>query len=83
MEYHPHLTAIATCRRTASGGKFKGSLAAQLDILGKAGAAGCQLLYIELQSAAKCKPEQVEASAYPVRPDPFPIMTSGPPRIWT
>src|SRR4029077_3859884 len=31
MEYHPHLTAIATCRRTTSGGKFKGSLAAQLD----------------------------------------------------
>src|SRR6185312_13462928 len=60
MEYHPHVTAIATCRRTASGGKFKGSLAAQLDILGKAGASGCQLLDIELQSAAKCKPEQVK-----------------------
>jgi 3-dehydroquinate dehydratase/shikimate dehydrogenase len=60
MEYHPHLTAIATCRRTASGGKFKGSLAAQLDILGKASASGCQLLDIELQSAVKCKPEQVQ-----------------------
>ena len=60
MEYHPHVTAIATCRRTASGGKFKGSLAAQLDILGKASASGCQLLDIELQSAAKCKPEQVK-----------------------
>ena len=35
MEYHPHVVAIATCRRTASGGKFKGSLAAQLEILGK------------------------------------------------
>ena len=60
MEYHPHVTAIATCRRTASGGKFKGSLAAQLDILGKASASGCQLLDIELQSAVKCKPEQVQ-----------------------
>jgi 3-dehydroquinate dehydratase / shikimate dehydrogenase len=60
MEYHPHLTAIATCRRTASGGKFKGSLASQLDILGKAGASGCQLLDIELQSAVKCKPEQLQ-----------------------
>ena len=60
IEYHPHVTAIATCRRTASGGKFKGSLAAQLDILGKASASGCQLLDIELQSAAKCKPEQVK-----------------------
>jgi|SRR5438477_1507962 len=60
MEYHPHVVAIGTCRRTASGGRFRGSLAAQLDILGKAGAAGCQLLDIELQGASKCKPEQVQ-----------------------
>jgi 3-dehydroquinate dehydratase/shikimate dehydrogenase len=60
MEYHPHVTAIATCRRVASGGKFKGTLAAQLDILAKASASGCQLLDIELQSAVKCKPEQVQ-----------------------
>jgi 3-dehydroquinate dehydratase/shikimate dehydrogenase len=60
MEYNPHLTAIATCRRVASGGKFQGSLASQLDILGKAGACGCQLVDIELQSASKCKPEQVQ-----------------------
>jgi 3-dehydroquinate dehydratase/shikimate dehydrogenase len=60
MEYHPHLVAIATCRRAVNGGKFGGALAAQLDILGKAGAAGCQLLDIELQSASKCKPEQVQ-----------------------
>src|SRR6202049_1991868 len=51
---------MATCRRAASGGKFQGSLASQLDILGKAGASGCQLLDIELQSASKCKPEQVQ-----------------------
>src|SRR6266702_8478702 len=43
MEYNPHLTAIATCRRAASGGKFQGSLASQLDILCKASASGCQL----------------------------------------
>ena len=59
-EYHPHVTAIATCRRAASGGKFKGSLAAQLDILAKAAAAGCQLVDLELQSAAQCKPEQLQ-----------------------
>src|SRR5579872_5077079 len=35
MEYHPHVTVIATCRRAANGGKFKGSLAAQLDMLSK------------------------------------------------
>src|SRR5450432_2902977 len=60
MEYHPHLTAIATCRRTSSGGKFQGSLASQLDILGKASASGCQLIDIELQSALKYRLEQVQ-----------------------
>jgi 3-dehydroquinate dehydratase / shikimate dehydrogenase len=58
-EYQPHVVAVGTCRRVASGGKFRGSLASQLDILGKAAAAGCQLLDIELQSAVKCKPEQL------------------------
>ena len=36
MEYNPTSVAIATCRRAANGGKFQGSLASQLDILGKA-----------------------------------------------
>jgi 3-dehydroquinate dehydratase / shikimate dehydrogenase len=40
-DFHPHVTVIATCRRTASGGKFQGSIAAQLEILAKAAAAGC------------------------------------------
>src|SRR6476660_8191622 len=60
MEYNPHLVAIATCRRASSGGKFQGSLASQLDILGKASASGCQLVDIELQSALKCRLEQVQ-----------------------
>ncbi len=59
-EYHPHVVVIATCRRVANGGKFKGSLASQLDILAKASASGCQLLDIELQSAMRCKREQLE-----------------------
>lgn len=60
MEYHPHVTVIATCRRSANGGKFKGSLAAQLDMLSKAAAAGCQMVDLEVQSAAKCRPEQLK-----------------------
>ena len=60
FDYHPHAVAIATCRRTANGGKFKGSLASELDILAKAAAAGCQLVDIEIQSAARCKPEQIQ-----------------------
>jgi 3-dehydroquinate dehydratase / shikimate dehydrogenase len=59
-EYHPHVSVVATCRRAPNGGKFKGSLAAQLDILAKAGAAGCQFVDLELQSAAKLKPAQID-----------------------
>ncbi|MFZ0296367.1 MAG: shikimate dehydrogenase [Candidatus Sulfotelmatobacter sp.] len=60
LETHSGITVIATCRRTASGGKFRGSIASQLDILAKAAAAGCQLIDIELQTALKCKPEQLQ-----------------------
>ena len=60
IETHPGTVVLATCRRTASGGKFRGSIASQLDVLGKAAAAGCQLLDVELQTAAKCKPEQLK-----------------------
>jgi 3-dehydroquinate dehydratase/shikimate dehydrogenase len=59
-EYHPQVVAIATCRRKASGGRFRGSRASQLDLLGKAAVAGCHLVDIELQTAAKCKPEQLQ-----------------------
>ncbi len=59
-ESHPGTVVIATCRRAVSGGKFRGSIASQLDVLGKAAAAGCQLLDIEVQTAAKCKPEQLQ-----------------------
>jgi len=43
IENHPGIMVIATCRRAANGGKFRGSIASQLDILSKAAAAGCQL----------------------------------------
>ncbi|HZQ67908.1 MAG TPA: shikimate dehydrogenase [Terriglobales bacterium] len=60
LEYHPYITAIATCRRASSGGKFKGSMAAQMEILSKASAAGCQLLDLEFQTASALKPDQVQ-----------------------
>jgi 3-dehydroquinate dehydratase/shikimate dehydrogenase len=60
LESYPGTVVIATCRRVASGGKFRGSIASQLDILGKAAAAGCQLVDVELQTASKCKPEQLQ-----------------------
>ena len=52
---HQYVTAIATCRRVENGGKFKGSLASQLEVLAKASAAGCQIVDLELESATKAK----------------------------
>jgi 3-dehydroquinate dehydratase/shikimate dehydrogenase len=60
LESHPGTVAIATCRRAANGGKFRGSIASQLDLLGKAAAAGCQIVDVELQTAAKCKAGQLQ-----------------------
>ena len=59
-EYHPEAVCIATCRRVAAGGKFRGSLASQLDVLTKAAAAGCRLADLELQSALQLKAAQLE-----------------------
>src|SRR5271157_1753043 len=59
LETHQYITAIATCRRADNGGKFKGSLAAQLEVLNKAQAAGCPIVDLELQSALKSKPDAI------------------------
>src|SRR5205085_12563160 len=59
LETHQYVTAIGTCRRSNHGGHFKGSGAAQLEILGKAAAAGCQLLDLEFESALGSKPDAV------------------------
>ncbi|MGA1980996.1 MAG: shikimate dehydrogenase [Acidobacteriaceae bacterium] len=48
-------TAIATCRRAANGGKFAGTIAAEVEILSKAAEAGFHLVDIELQSAESIK----------------------------
>ncbi|HET6843117.1 MAG TPA: shikimate dehydrogenase [Candidatus Angelobacter sp.] len=55
VEYHPEALIIATCRRAANGGKFKGSMAAEVDILVKAAAQGCQLVDVELETAVHLK----------------------------
>src|SRR5262249_58951049 len=56
VEYHPEALLIVTCRRAANGGKFRGSLASQVDILSKAANQGCHLVDVELESAARLKP---------------------------
>src|SRR5271166_2312083 len=60
IESRPGTVVVATCRRAVSGGRFRGSIQAQLDLLQKAAAAGCQLLDVELQTAVKCKPAQLQ-----------------------
>ena len=60
FEMHHGVVIVATCRRAASGGRFRGSVASQLEILAKAAAAGCQLIDVEVQTAAKCKPEHLQ-----------------------
>jgi 3-dehydroquinate dehydratase / shikimate dehydrogenase len=60
IEAHPGTSLIATCRRAVNGGKFRGSIASQLDLLSKAATTGCQLVDVELQTASKCKPEQLQ-----------------------
>ena len=55
LEVNNASTVIATCRRIPNGGKFDGTLAAQLEILVKAANAGCQIVDIELESAEALK----------------------------
>ncbi|MEO6801760.1 MAG: shikimate dehydrogenase [Granulicella sp.] len=51
---------IATCRRTANGGKFAGSLAAELDILTNASTAGFHLIDLEVESAESLKKGELQ-----------------------
>lgn len=56
VEYHPEALIIATCRRASNGGKFRGSIASEVDILVKAANQGCHLVDLELESALRLKP---------------------------
>ena len=47
---------MATCRRAANGGKFRGTIAAEIDLLVKAAQLGCHLIDVELETAAQLKP---------------------------
>jgi 3-dehydroquinate dehydratase / shikimate dehydrogenase len=54
------VTAIATCRRAATGGKFKGTIAAELEVLEKAASSGFHLVDVELQTAEAMKKGQLD-----------------------
>src|ERR1700759_826756 len=48
-------TAIATCRRPVTGGKFSGNVAAEIEVLSKAAATGFHIVDVELETAATMK----------------------------
>jgi 3-dehydroquinate dehydratase/shikimate dehydrogenase len=56
VEFHPEALIVATCRRASNGGKFRGSIASQIDVLVKAANLGCHLVDIEVETAAQLKP---------------------------
>jgi len=63
LETHQYVTAIGTCRRAENGGKFKGSMASQLEVLTRAHAAGCQIVDLEIESALKSKRDAIARRA--------------------
>ena len=60
LDENTAVTAVATCRREANGGKFSGNLAAQIEILTKAAETGFHLVDLELQSAESLKKGELE-----------------------
>ncbi len=57
---HATVTAIATCRRTQSGGRFNGTVAEELEILCKAAISGFQIIDLSLESAEALKTPEFE-----------------------
>ncbi len=57
---HPDLLAIATCRRKAHGGHFRGSLRDELDILAQAASVGCSIVDLEIESAEQANSAQFQ-----------------------
>jgi 3-dehydroquinate dehydratase / shikimate dehydrogenase len=53
-------TGIATCRRTANGGKFSGSVAAEIEVLSKAAATGFHIVDVELESVEAMKKGELQ-----------------------
>ena len=53
-------TGIATCRRTANGGKFSGNVAAEIEVLSKAGEIGFHIVDIELESVEAMKKGELQ-----------------------
>lgn len=59
LQFHSEAVIVATCRRANAGGKFKGSIDAELQLLTKAAAQGAHMVDLELESASRLKPAQI------------------------
>lgn len=57
---NPTIIAIATCRRTESGGRFNGSVVEELEVLSKATLSGFHLIDLPLESADALKASSLE-----------------------
>jgi 3-dehydroquinate dehydratase/shikimate dehydrogenase len=55
------VTLIATCRRAQAGGKFRGTVVRQIELLRGAAAAGCAWLDLEIESAEKISGAEIRA----------------------
>jgi 3-dehydroquinate dehydratase / shikimate dehydrogenase len=54
------VTGIATCRRSANGGKFPGKVADEIEVLSKAAGAGFHIVDLELESAEAMKKGEIQ-----------------------
>jgi 3-dehydroquinate dehydratase/shikimate dehydrogenase len=60
VEARPDAIIIATCRRTSAGGKFHGSVEAELEVLRKAAESGCLAVDVAIESAESIRAEDWE-----------------------
>jgi 3-dehydroquinate dehydratase/shikimate dehydrogenase len=67
----PHLAhhgvLLATCRRTANGGRFSGDIRRQIPLLAAAAAAGCAWCDVEIETAAKFRGDVLRSLLRPAR----------------
>lgn len=60
-------TLIATCRRREAGGRYRGDIAAQMQVLGQAVRAGCLWCDVEVETATRVPRGALRASLGPAR----------------
>jgi 3-dehydroquinate dehydratase/shikimate dehydrogenase len=59
LRRYPETVILATCRRTANGGQFKGTIEQELELLDAAISAGAAVVDVEIESA-EAAPERLE-----------------------